>query len=185
MNQSPPLAQGWRARPGTVGGAPVRSAFPCAVPRQQRSGQMPAQSPSVAQRSWRGRRSGPRALAASGPTGPAPVQVRPLPAPRAAMGPQGNAWSGSPAPRTVAPSGAGHPGGTQMHSFSARGARFAQASGDALPMGRSGGAWIPNGAGGAAVGGTNNMGGRQPMAGGQGRAWGGGGGHRMGGSNMR
>lgn len=115
------------------------------------------------------------------PPGPAPVQARPLPDPRAAMGPQGNTWSGSGAPRMAPPSGA------QTHSFTPRGARFAQGggSGDAPPMGRSGGAWVPNQGGGAVAGGNNNMGGRQPMAGGHGHAWGSGGGGRMGGPNMR
>jgi hypothetical protein len=187
VNQAPPTAQGAGPRPGTVGGAPVGSGAPMRGPWAG-PGQTPPQSPSVAQRSWQRPGAAGGAPAVSGQSGPAPaapVQARPLPAPRAATGPQGNTWSGSPAPRTVAPSGGGRPGGTQMHSFNTRGARFAQGGGDAAPTGRSGGAWIPNRGGGAVVGGNNNMGGRQPMAGGQGRAWGGGGGNRMGGSNMR
>ena len=85
----------------------------------------------------------------------------------------------------AAPSGTGRSGGTQMHSFTPRGAGFAQSwgGGDAAPMGRSGGTW--NRGGGTAAGGNNNMGGGQPMTGGRGHAWGGGGGNRMGGSNMR
>jgi len=175
-----------------VGGAPVVSGVPMRGPSGNAPGQVAPQSPSVAQGGApRPGAVGGGAVASGvpmhGQSGPAPVQARPLPAPHTATGPQGNTRSGSWTPRMVAPNGAERPGGTQMHSFNPRGARFAQggAGGDAAPIGRSGGAWIPNHGGGAAVGGNNNMGGRQPMAGGQGRAWGGGGGNRMGGSSMR
>ncbi len=166
LNQSPPMTQGGAPRPGTVGGAPVVSG----VPMRGQWGGAPNQTMSP-RNTW----------------GQAPVQARPLPGPHPALSAQGNTWSGSAAPRMEAPSGAGHPGGSQMHSFTRHGARFAagEGGGESPPMGRSGGAWVPHQGGGAVVSGNNNMGGRQPMAGGQSRAWGGGGGGHMGGMNTR
>jgi len=162
MNQSPGVAQGIGPRPGSVGGTPVASNAPTRGQWGPNQGVSPPRGPS------------------------GPVQATPLPGARTAMGQPGNAWGGSGGPRMSAPNAIGRPGGGgQMHSFTPHGARFAPSGGDAPPIGRNGGAWIPNHGGGAAVSGNNNnMGGRQSM-GGRGQAWGGGGGGHMGGAHMR
>jgi hypothetical protein len=121
-----------------------------------------------------------------GPAGSTASQSMPPSAPQFATGAQGNRWSGPTAPHSAAPIAPGRPAEMQTHSFVPRGVRFGQGGGgEAPPMGRSGGAWVPN-HGGADMAGGNNAAGRLAPAGGQGRGLrGGGGGGRMGGPAMR
>jgi hypothetical protein len=153
MTQPPALAQGSGPRPGAMGGAPVVSGVPL-----------------------------------RGPSGSIASQPMPPSAPHAAMGPQSNPpWSAptTQAPRSAAPHALGGPGSTQMHPAAPGGVHFGQGGGggEDPPMGRSGGAWVPNH--GSAMAGGRPVAGRQPVAGGHGRGWGGGGGGHMGGASMR
>ncbi|HTS52742.1 MAG TPA: hypothetical protein VMH26_05670 [Burkholderiales bacterium] len=117
-----------------------------------------------------------------GPSGWMQSRAMPPSSSQFASGPPANNRSfGSTAPRSAAPAPMGA-GGTQPRAFAPRVAGYGQGwGGGAPPMGRSGPVWVPNSA--AAMGGANNMGGRQPMAGGRasgGRGgWGGGGGGHM------
>ena len=114
-------------------------------------------------------------------------QSTPSSNPQVATGTQGNRWSnrwsGASEAHSAAPGAPGRP----LPS----GARFNRGAsmGEVPPMGRSGGAWVPNqagtGPGGAATGG-NRAGGGRPMMGGHGQAaWGAGGSGHMGGASTR
>jgi len=151
-------------RPGTVGGAPVVAGLPMRGPSGSTGGQSMAPS-----------------------------------APQFGTGAQGNRWSNRggfapTAPRMAAPSAAGRAAQMEPRSFVPGGARFGRGggAGEVPPLGRSGGAWVPNGAASPASGappsgapaGGSRMGGGRPMSGGQAQARGGGGGN-AGGAHMR
>jgi hypothetical protein len=122
-----------------------------------------------------------------GPSGSTASQPMPPSAPHAAMAPQSPPWSAptTQGARAAAPTAPERLGSPQMHPFVPRGAHSVQGldGGENPPMGRSGGAWVPNH--GSAMAGGRPMAGRQPVAGGHGRGWGGGGGGHVGGASMR